>query len=77
MNRKETEFDLRLKNYCISDKYELLEKYLVLMTEIKELRRFKATARERYDSMNKNLITYMDKYGSLENKKGKKNGVHK
>lgn len=74
---KENEYDYKLKYLGIKNKYELLEKYLVLMTELKELRRFKATARERYDSMNKVLITYMDKFGPLDNKKGKKNGVHK
>ena len=74
---RETEYDSKLKYLGIKNKYELLEKYLYLMKEIKELRTFKATARERYDKMNKTLITYMDKYGTLDNKKGKNNGVHK
>lgn len=71
------EFDLRLKNLCITDKYELLNKYVDLLSEVKELRKFKATSRERYEKMNKTIITYMDKYGPLDNKKGNNNGVHK
>jgi hypothetical protein len=74
--RKE-EFDSKLKYLCIEDKYELLEKYLYLLNEVKELKKFKATSRERYDKMNKALATYMEKYGSLDNRKGKQNGVHK
>ena len=74
---KDKEFGYRLQNLCINDKYELLEKYIVLLEEIKELRKYKATSRERYENMNKILITYMEKYGALENKKGKDNGVHK
>jgi hypothetical protein len=74
--RKE-EFDIKLKYLCIEDKYELLEKYLYLLNEVKELRKFKATSRERYDKMNKALTTYMERYGSLDNRKGKQNGVHK
>ena len=74
---KDKEFGYRLQNLCIDDKYELLEKYIILLEEIKELRKFKATSRERYEKMNKTLITYMDRYGALENKKGKNNGVHK
>lgn len=74
--RKE-EFDSKLKYLCIEDKYELLEKYLYLLNEVKELRKFKTTSRERYDKMNKALTTYMERYGSLDNRKGKQNGVHK
>jgi hypothetical protein len=74
--RKE-EFDIKLKYLCIEDKYELLEKYLYLLNEVKELRKFKTTSRERYDKMNKALTTYMERYGPLDNKKGKQNGVHK
>jgi hypothetical protein len=74
---KDKEFNYRLQNLSINDKYELLEKYIILLEEIKELRKFKATSRERYEKMNKTLITYMDRYGALENKKGKNNGVHK
>lgn len=70
-------FEMRLKELYINDKYDLLEKYVELMAEVKELRKYKATSRERYENMNKLLITYMDKFGSLNNKKGKKNGVHK
>ena len=70
-------FESRLKELYIDGKYDLLEKYVELLAEVKELRRYKATSRERYESMNKLLITYMDKFGSLNNKKGKKNGVHK
>ena len=70
-------FDYELKDLCIKDKYELLERYKDLIYEVRELRKYKATARERYEKLNKDLITYMDKYGSLENKKGKQNGVHK
>ena len=78
MNDKQIKFEERLKNLCISDKYRLLDKYIELLKEVKELRKYKATSRERYDKMNKVLITYMDKYGSLDNKKkGKENGVHK
>ena len=71
------EFDFKLKNLCIEDKYELLEKYLRLLAEVKELRKYKATSRERYEKMNKALTTYMERYGSLDNRKGKQNGVHK
>lgn len=74
--RKE-EFESKLKYLCIEDKYELLEKYLHLLNEVKELRKFKTTSRERYDKMNKALTTYMERYGSLDNRKGKQNGVHK
>lgn len=78
MNDKQIKFETRLKNLCISDKYRLLDKYIELLKEVKELRKYKATSRERYDKMNKVLITYMDKYGALDNKKkGKENGVHK
>ena len=77
MNNKQLNFEERLKILCISDKYRLLDKYVELLKEVKELRKYKANSRERYESMNKALITYMDKYGSLDNKKGKKNGVHK
>lgn len=77
MNNKQLNFEERLKVLCISDKYRLLDKYVELLKEVKELRKYKANSRERYESMNKALITYMDKYGSLDNKKGKKNGVHK
>lgn len=73
----EGKYKEELKNLCIKDKYELLEKYLMLIKEIKELRKYKATALERYKKMNETIITYMDKYGSLDNKKGKKDGVHK
>lgn len=74
MNSK---FEYELKDLCIKDKYELLEKYKILLNEVRDLRKFKATNRERYEKMNKTLMTYMDKYGSLDNKKGKENGVHK
>ncbi len=74
---KDKEFNYRLQNLSINDKYELLEKYIILLEEIKELRKYKATSRERYENMNKILITYMEKYGALVNKKGKDNGVHK
>ena len=78
MNNKQLNFEERLKVLCISDKYRLLDKYVELLKEVKELRKYKANSRERYESMNKALITYMDKYGSLDNKKkGKENGVHK
>ena len=70
-------FEYELRDLCIKDKYELLEKYKRLLNEVNDLRRFKATNRERYEKMNKALMTYMDKYGSLDEKKGKKNGVHK
>lgn len=70
-------FEYELKNLCINDKYELLEKYKRLLNEVNELRRYKATNRERYEKMSKALVTYMDKYGSLEAKEGKKNGVRK
>ena len=69
-------FEYQLKYLCIKDRYELLEKYKDLLIEVKDLRKFKATNRERYEKMNKALITYMDLYGPLE-KKGKNNGVHK
>ena len=65
------EFDFKLKNLSIENKYELLEKYIRLLAEVKELRKYKATSRERYEKMNKTLITYIDKFGKLENKKGK------
>ena len=74
--RKE-EYDVKLKYLCIEDKYELLDKYIHLLNEVKNLRQYKTISRERYEKMNKILMTYMDKYGSLENKKGKKNGVCK
>lgn len=77
MKNKEYEFSDRLKNLCVKDKYELLEKYVELLREVKQLRAYKATNRERYDKMSKALITYMDLYGSLDRKKGKTNGVHK
>ena len=70
-------FERELKVLCIKDKYELLSKYKHLQEEVRELRQFKATNRERYEKMNKALVTYMDKYGSLEEKKGKNNGVRK
>ena len=76
MEDKRFDFENQLKVLCINDKYELLEKYKDLLSEVKALRKYKANSRERYDSMNKILITYMEKYGSL-NGKGKKNGVHK
>lgn len=73
---KDFYFDNELKKMCIKDKYELLEKYKRLLEEVKDLRKFKGTNRERYEKMNKVLMTYMDKYGSLD-KKGKNNGVCK
>ena len=69
-------FDYEMERLFLKNKYELLEKYKELLQETKELRKFKATSRERYERMSKTLITYMDLYGSLD-KKGKKNGVHK
>ena len=74
---KESEYNYYLKYLCIKDKYELMQKYKELIKEVKDLRQYKTTSRERYEKMNKILMTYMDKYGSLENKKGKKNGVCK
>lgn len=74
---KESEYNYYLKHLCIKGKYELLEKYIHLLDEVKNLRQYKTIARERYDKMNKVLMTYMDKYGSLDNKKGKQNGVRK
>lgn len=74
---KNGEFEYKLKDLCIKDKYELLERYIYLLGEVKELKKFKSTIRERYDNMNKKLSTYMDMYGALDNKKGKNNGVHK
>lgn len=69
-------FEIQLKNLCIKDKYELLSKYILLLNDLKDLKKYKATSRERYDKMNKQLITYIEKYGALD-KKGKKDGVHK
>ncbi len=77
MRNKEYSYEEQLKSLCIKDKYELLEKYVILLKEVRQLRSYKATNRERYDKMNKALITYMDLYGSLDRKKGKKDGVHK
>jgi len=74
---KNINFETELKFLCIKDKNELLEKYKELLKEIRELRKYKSTNRERYEKMNKALVTYMDKYGPLDDKKGKKNGVHK
>ena len=74
---KRSEFQDKLKGLFIKDEYELLEKYVYLLSEVRELRTYKITQQERYNKMQKTLITYMDKYGSLDNKKGKKNGVHK
>lgn len=74
---KNINFETELKSLCIKDKNELLEKYKELLKEIRELRKYKSTNRERYEKMNKALVTYMDKYGPLDDKKGKKNGVHK
>ena len=76
MEDKRFNFENQLKILCINDKYELLEKYKALLTEVKALRKYKANSRERYENMNKILITYIEKYGSLT-KKGKTNGVHK
>lgn len=74
---KRNEFEAKLKSLFIKDEYELLEKYIYLLSEVRELKTYKITQQERYNKMQKTLITYMDKYGSLDNKKGKKNGVHK
>ena len=74
---KRSEFEAKLKGLFIKDEYELLEKYIYLLSEVRELRTFKITQQERYNKMQKTLITYMDKYGSLDNKKGKQNGVRK
>lgn len=74
---KRSEFQDKLKGLFIKDEYELLEKYIYLLSEVRELRTFKITQQERYNKMQKTLITYMDKYGSLDNKKGKQNGVRK
>lgn len=74
---KRSEFQDKLKGLFIKDEYELLEKYIYLLSEVRELKTYKMTQQERYNKMQKILITYMDKYGSLDNKKGKENGVHK
>lgn len=74
---KNINFENELKYLCIKDKEELIRKYKLLLNEVNELRKFKATNRERYEKMNKALMTYMDMYGSLDNKKGKNNGVRK
>lgn len=74
---KRSEFQDKLKGLFIKDEYELLEKYIYLLSEVRELKTYKITQQERYNKMQKILITYMDKYGSLDNKKGKENGVHK
>lgn len=71
------DYEEQLKNLCIKDKYELLNKYVELLNEVKQLRKSKEMSRERYDKMSKALITYMDLYGALDKKKGKTNGVHK
>ena len=71
------DYEEQLKNLCIKDKYELLNKYVELLGEVKQLRKSKEMSRERYDKMSKALITYMDLYGALDKKKGKTNGVHK
>lgn len=76
MEDKRFDFENQLKVLCINDKYELLEKYKELTSEVKALRKYKANSRERYENMNKTLIAYMERYGSLT-KKGKTNGVHK
>ena len=68
---KRSEFEAKLKNLFIKDEYELLEKYIYLFDEVKELKKYKITQQERYTKMQKTLITYMDKYGSLNNTKGK------
>ena len=70
------DYEEQLKNLCIKDKYELLNKYVELLNEVKQLRKSKEMSRERYNKMSKALITYMDLYGALD-KKGNKNGVHK
>ena len=70
------DYEEQLKNLCIKDKYELLNKYVELLNEVKQLRKSKEMSRERYNKMSKALITYMDLYGALD-KKGSKNGVHK
>ena len=74
---KQNEYEAKLKHFCIRDEFELLERYLYLLNEVRELREYKENQKKRYDNMNKALMTYMDKYGPLDNKKGKKNGVHK
>jgi len=68
---KRNEFEAKLKGLFIKDEYELLEKYIYLLSEVRELRTYKITQQERYTKMQKTLITYMDKYGSLNNTKGK------
>lgn len=77
MKNREYSYEESLKALCIKDKYELLNKHIELLREVKQLRAYKANTRERYDKMSKALITYMDLYGSLDRKKGKTNGVHK
>ena len=43
MNDKQIRFEERLKVLCISDKYRLLDKYVELLKEVKELRKYKQT----------------------------------
>lgn len=71
------EFKYELKRFGIKDEYELLEKYKELRKEVRELKDLKGLYIEKYNKMSKIIITYMDKYGSLDNKKGKENGVRK
>jgi len=71
------EYDDKLRQFGIKNQYELMEKYLYLLNEVKELKGIKMSIQMRYDNMYKTLMTYMDKYGSLDNKKGKENGVYK
>ena len=71
------EYDDKLRQFGIKNQYELMEKYLYLLNEVKELKGIKMSIQMRYDNMYKTLMTYMDKYGSLDNKKGKTNGIYK
>lgn len=68
---KKSEFEAKLKNLFIKDEYELLEKYIYLFDEVRELKKYKINLQKRYNNANKLLMTYMDKYGSLNNTKGK------
>lgn len=71
------EYDDKLRQFGIKDQYELMEKYIYLLGKVRSLKEYQKNEQERYNKMYKTLITYMDKYGSLDNKKGKKNGVRK
>lgn len=72
---KKSDYEYKLKYLGIKDKYELLERYEYLFKEVRKLKEYKKVSTERYNKMSKLLITYMDKYGSLDNKKGKNNGI--